>query len=299
MEKERKKTEQQESRSARAAQRRKELRKENARLQRLREKQQRQAKRRTVKKISKGVYKRLLIMGGVVLAVVLSMIIFFRVQTIQIEGMSFYSEEEIRSVAGVVEGDNLLTLSRSKISGSIMKQLRLVETVKVSRQLPNTLIIRVVESEPRYAICDVEGNYHLITAEAKVVEPISASEAGDYIQIMDMVIAVPTAGQELQVHAETGEETRARGQLDALKSLLTELEKAELTRAVASVHIPSSFKLSLWYEDRFEVQLGDTERLDYKLAYMQEVISKEKSHVTGKIDVTLTDGDRAFLSRDE
>lgn len=282
-----------------AAEQRKAIRAEKARLFRLRKKQKRQAKRRTVKHISKGLFKRLAIMAGIIVAVILSMVIFFRVGTIEVEGNAYYSQEEILQNCGVAVGDNLLTLSRGKISGNIMAPLKYVDSVKVTRQLPDTLIIRVTEGKPKYAVQDTEGNYYLITAAGKVMEQIEDRQAGEFTRIREMTIVPPAIGDEIQVYAAPGSESKAKGQFSAMKTLLKEIEEANLGRHIVSVDISSSFKISLWYEDRFQVELGDTNRMAYKLEYLKVVIDKEESYVTGTIDLTLKSGDKAILLRGE
>ncbi len=286
-------------RSVKAAEKRKAIRAENARLFRLRQKQKRQAKRRTVKRISKGLFKRLVIMAGIVVAVILSMVIFFRVETVLVEGNAYYSQEEILQACGVASGDNLLTLSRSKISGSIMAPLKYVDSVKVTRQLPDTLIIRVTEGKPKYALQDTAGSWYLITAQGKVVEQIEARQAGEFTIVQELTIVPPEIGGNVEVSATAGDVTKAKGQLFAMKTLLEAVEAAELGRHIASVSIPSSFKISLWYEDRFQVELGDTKRMDYKLEYLKAVIEREESYVTGTVDLTLKSGDKAILLRGE
>ena len=282
-------------RAKKAAKLREAVRAENARLRRLRNQQKRKAKRRTVKRIDKGLFKRLIVMAGVILAVILTMVIFFRVETIQVTGNSYYDEEEILQACGVATGDNLLTLSRGKISGSIMAPLKYVDSVKVSRQLPDTLILRITESKPRYAVQDENGNYYLMTAQGKIVEQITSSAAKEFTMVEELIILTPTIGEEVQIYAESGEESKAKGQLTAMKNLLVAVEEATLGRYIASVQIPSSFKVSLWYEDRFYVELGNTTRIDYKLEYLKAVVEREESYVTGTIDLTLKDGDKAIM----
>lgn len=286
-------------RSVNAAKKRKAVREENARLSRLREKQKRKAKRRAVKRIDKGLFKRIIIMAGVLVAVILSMVIFFRVETIRVQGVSYYSEEEILEACGVATGDNLLTLSRGEISGNIMAPLKYIDSVKVSRQLPNTLIIQVTESEPKYAVQDVEGNYFLMTAQGKIVEQISGNSYKEFTIIEGLRAEVPVIGEDVVIYVNEGEATKAKGQLTAMKEMLVAVEEAALGRHIASVQIPSAYSISLWYEDRFLVELGDTKRMDYKLEYLKAVIDKEESYVTGTIDLTLKDGDKAIVSREE
>ena len=280
---------QRDSRGAQGAQRRREIREEMQRLQRLREKQKRRAKRRTGKPINKGVYQRLAVMVGVVLAVVLSMVIFFRVEHIQVQGNRYYSAEEIQEVCGVAAGDNLLILSRGEIAANIRENLKYIDGVKVTRQLPNTVIVTVTEQEPNYVVCDEAGEYYLITAKGIAVRGVSPQEAKAYIMVENMKVKKPTMGEKVSCIGV---------QFSVLTTVLQELEAAELVREISSVSLLSATQISLWYGERFEVTLGTTARLDYKLEYLKAVVAAEESYVTGKIDLRLTDGDRAYIDRD-
>ena len=278
------------SRGARGAQRRRELRLEMERLQRLREQQKRRARRRTGKPINKGLFQRLAIMLGVVLAVVLSMVIFFRVEYIQVQGNQYYSAEEIEEACGVVSGDNLLILSRSEIAAKIRESLQYVDGVKVTRQLPNTLIVTVAEQKPNYVVTDEAGDLYLITAAGVAVRSISQREAANYTAVKDLKVKTPVVGEKVEC---------VGAQLSVLTKVLQELEAAELVREIASVSLLSGTQITVWYGDRFEVLLGSTARLDYKLEYLKAVVAAEEDYVTGRIDLRLTDGDRAYIHRDE
>ena len=283
------------SRAAQEAKRRREERKERERLDDLRQKQKRKAKRRTRKRISPETWKRLLIMGGIVVAVVLSMVIFFRVQTIEVVGNNYYTPEEIMQSAGVAAGDNLLTLSRGSVAGNIMAQLPYIESVRVTRELPDTLVLTVSELATTYAVTDTEGDCYLITANGKVTEKIEAREAKSHIQVTELLIDPPTVGEMIQVHAAEDEALAAQGQFNALTSTLSEIEDAELVKQIVSVSIPSSYRITVSYEGRFEVDLGNTDRLDYKLEFLKKVIAEQKEYASGTIDLSLSEGEEAHV----
>lgn len=291
-------TQKRNSRAAQAAQRRREERKERARLDNLREKQTRKAKRRNKvrKRIKRETLRRILIMGGIVLALILSMIIFFRVRDVEVQGVSYYKPEEIIAAAAVEEGDNLLVLSRAEIAGNIMAKCPYVASVQVTRQLPDTVLITVKEFDATYAVRDGAGTYYLITASGKVTERISEAKAADYIQIQDLTIVTPNIGETVSVMSPSGQEVAAEGQLHALKLLLQEIEANELLKEIASISVPTSFEISLWYEDRFLVQIGDTSDLDYKMSYLKKVVSSQKTYATGTIDLRQAVEGKAFVT---
>lgn len=288
------------SRAAQAVRQRKEERKERARLDETRKKQKRQARHRTRRRISPDTWKRLLIMGGVVVAVILSMVIFFRVHDIEVVGNSYYSPEEIVQAAGVAEGDNLLTVSRGRVAGNVMAQLPYVRSVRVTRKLPNALVLTLTEYDTTYAVQDTAGMWYLITAGGKVTESVSERDAKAHVQVNDLTIVTPVIGEDLTVFsADEEDKLAAEGQRRALLMLLQELEDADLVKEVASVSVPSSFNLSIWYGDRFLVNFGDTDRLDYKFEYLKAVIERQKEYASGTIDLTLREDESAHIMLDD
>ena len=84
-----------------------------------------------------------------------------------------------------------------------------------------------------------------------------------------------------------------QGQHDALCALLQALEEAGLTKKAASVAVPSSYELSFWYGDQYEVKLGNSENLPYKLAYLEKVLESLADYQTGTIDLSFSEGSEA------
>ena len=287
------KPQQRNSRAAQAAEQRRQDRRERERLEALREKQKRKAKHRTRKRISSVVWKRILIMAAVVLAFVLSMIIFFRVRNIEVSGSMYYTDEEIISACGIARGDNLLTISRAKAAGSIMAELPYIRSVQVTRHLPDTLELTVTEYEVTYAVRDTQDAYYLVTSDGKITEQTDAKEAKTHIAVNGFTIASPVVGQQITIAAGQGQEVTSAGQLDAMTVLLQELEAADLSKEVASVEIPSSYDLGFWYGDQYYVKLGNKENLAYKLEYLKEVLKNLDDYQTGTIDLSFSEGNEA------
>ena len=291
-------TPERDSRAARTAQRHREEKKERERLENLREKQARKAKRRTRvrKHISSATWKRIFIVVGIAAALLLSMIIFFRVHHIEVQGADYYTAEEIIARSGLEEGDNLLTISRGNIAGSVMAHLPYVATVQVSRQLPDTVVIHVTEYEATYAVPDSTGAYYLITAGGKATEKIDVSTLGDHVVIENLTIETPVIGEAVSVMAPEEQKTEAEAQMEALKTVLNAIEAGNMLQQIASVSVPSSYDISLWYGDRFLVKIGDTTKLDYKLAYLTAAVEDQKPYATGTIDLTQAADKKVIVS---
>lgn len=287
------------SRAAAEAQRRRDERKERTRLDGMRDKQKRQAKQRTRHRIGAETWKRILIMGGIAAALVLSMIIFFRVRTVEVRGNAYYAADEIIEAAGIASGDNLLTLSRGEIAGNVIARLPYVKNVRVTRTLPDTVVITVTENETTFAVADAGGKYYLITSAGKATQQVEQTEAKTHILIQDLIIQPAVIGEDVHVIASADGSVSAQEQLDALKLLLREIEASKLEKEITVVSVPSAFNLTAWYEDRFEVRLGTTEDLAYKLEYLKVVVQEQKEYTTGIIDLTFSSGPEAHVMPNE
>ena len=295
----RKRREERSSRAAEEAQRRREERKERTRLNGMRKKQKRQAKHRVRRRISPEAWRRIIIMGGIAVALVLSMIIFFRVRTVEVQGNSYYSADEIIQAAGIASGDNLLTLSRGEIAGNVIAQLPYIKNVRVTRTLPDTVVISVTENETTFAAADAGGHYYLITAAGKATEQVDEHEAKSHIRIEDLVIQPAVIGEPVHVAESADSSVSPQEQLDALILLLHEIEASHLEKDLTVVSVPSAFNLTVWYEDRFEVLLGTTDDLAYKLEYLKVVVQEQKEYTTGIIDLTFSSGPEAHVMPNE
>lgn len=288
------------SRAAQTAQRHREERREREHLDDLRQQQKRKAKQRsrTKKRVSPETWKRLAIMAGVVAALVLSMVIFFRVRHLEVRGSDFYTAQEIIDASGVAEGDNLLTVARGQVAGNIMARLEYVRSVQVARQLPDTLILTVTEYEATFAVQDAAEDWYLVTAGGKVVERIGAQAAEGHIKIADFAIVAPELGETMQLADGEGRPQNVQTRRDALLKLLQEIEDAELIREVTSVSAASTQRLCLTYDGRFTVELGGTGELAYKLELLKYVMAEQKDSASGTIDLTLKQGKQAYVSLD-
>ena len=88
---------------------------------------------------------RLATVVAVVLALLFGMSIFFKVANVTVSGNQKYSAWDISQAAGIQEGENLLTLSKARVSGNIISQLPYVKSVRIGIKLPDTVNIEITE----------------------------------------------------------------------------------------------------------------------------------------------------------
>ena len=87
------------------------------------------------RRVRSGVLGKLLIMLAIVAAVVFGVAIFFKVNTIEVQGNTVYSAEQIVEASQIRQGDNLLTVNKALAVGNIKAALPYVEDVSIARSL--------------------------------------------------------------------------------------------------------------------------------------------------------------------
>ena len=88
-----------------------------------------------------GVISALLILA----AVVGGCIVFFRVDTINVQGNSRYTQEEIVAASGIEQGDNMFLINKFQVIDQMISQLTYLDDVTIRRGLPSTLNVTVTE----------------------------------------------------------------------------------------------------------------------------------------------------------
>ena len=236
-------------------------------------------------------------MVAVVLALLFGMSLFFKVEQVTVAGVSKYTEWEIREASGIQDGDNLLTLSKSKISSRIYSRLPYVKYVRIGRELPNTVKIEVVELDVTYAVEAEEQQWWLIRADGMVVEQIDKLQSAQYTQILGLrlqnpevaaqAIAVEPQPQETMPDGTTVPPTvKGEEQLTAALAIMQSLEENGIMGQVVSIDVSDPGDLQMWYEDRFRVLLGNSDRLPEKISQIATAVRDYMaSYESGTLDV--------------
>ena len=243
---------------------------------------------------------QLLTVVAVVVALVMGLSVFFKVENIQVSGAEVYSEWAIREASGLNEGDNLLTFSHARSAALIKANLPYVDTVRFGIKLPDTVNIIVKEDDVVYAIKDQNGQWWLMNSDGRVVEMGNNSKASGHTQILGVALENPVPNEHAVAMETVTAETLAEGETQAVISttgaqrltaalqILRALEDNDIVGSAASVDVTRIEDIILWYGTRYQVNLGDSTRLDYKIACMNDVILQMSDYQSGILDISFT-----------
>ncbi len=241
---------------------------------------------------------QMLTVTAVVVAFVLALSVFFKVGTIEVTGAGVYSPQTIRDASGISEGDNLLTFSHARAAAVLKEELPYINTVRFGIKLPDTVNIIVEEAEVVYAIQDTNDQWWLMNSVGRVVDQIKEAAAVKYTQILGVDLESPAVNLQAVAAEAPPTETNAEGEfvpitvtgaqrLNVAMQILKAMESNDIVGEVASVDVSRTEDIILWYGTRYQVSLGDSTRLDYKIAYMNSAILTElKDYQSGILDVS-------------
>jgi cell division protein FtsQ len=238
---------------------------------------------------------RLVTVAAIVVAMVLGISIFFKVDVVTVSGAEKYTPFMVQEASGIKAGDNLLTLDKVRASGRIIAALPYVDTVRIGIQLPDTVNIEIKEMDVVYSIKDSSGAWWLVNADGRVIVNADSATAGSHAQIVGVVLHRPVSGQQAEASDvevslgdanQTAQNISGASRLSAALSILQYLEDNSIMGLVESVDVEDLADIELWYGQQYQVRLGDSSQLSYKIRCMCEAIAQLKDYDTGLLDIS-------------
>ena len=242
---------------------------------------------------------QLLTVTAVVVALVMGLSVFFKVENVVVHGAEVYSPWAIREASGISQGDNLLTFSRARANGQIQAKLPYVNKSRIGIKLPDTVNIYIEETSVAYAIQSEDGIWWLMNSDGRLVEQIDSGSANKHTKVLGVTISGPVVNEQAMATENVPDQTDAMGEiipvtvtgaqrLRAVLSILNALEANDIVGDAATVDVTTISAIELWYGTRYQVNLGDSENMDYKIACMYDVILQLSNYQTGKLDCSFT-----------
>lgn len=268
-------------------------------------------RRRAIQRLTALAMLLCVIAAGIYLTVTM----LFKISTIQVrtaDGVvseaGGYTSEQILQALGVQLEENIFSFDPAAKAAALEKVFPMLEDIKVERDYPSTVVVRVTEAQPAYAMQTSSG-WLTLSASLKILavdpaqptglptlyggEPVSL-DPGEQLSIEEEKPADSADSESASDSASassTVEEEEGDKRLDSLNTLLTALDTIGMRGDVTRIEFADPEEMSFLYQDRISVLLGTLNELDYKLKLAQHVLLNEDGKGcaatdTGTLDFT-------------
>lgn len=228
----------------------------------------------------------LLIMAAV--CVILSLTVFFKIETINVAGESRYTAEEIVASSGIQVGENLFLADTEAACAQIESQKPYIRTAIIRRKLPGTIEITVEQTQSAFLGAYTDGGYVLLDSGLKVLEAGEGNLPDGIPELRAGNITAADVGAPLQ--------TENPDAASALSALIAAADQAGLS-GITLYDITDPADIVLTYDGRLDVQVGRTDNLERKMAMLAEVIRRNDEtnpERSGTVDLRVSG--KAYLS---
>lgn len=208
--------------------------------------------------------------------VLLIMSLAFRVSRIEVVNASEYTDEEIITASGVERGANLFFVDRFNAASMIFSDLPYMETVSITRQLPNRIIIQAEGSAPAAYIA-LNSDYWLMDRGGKLLGTTDSLTAEKYPEIRSLEPMTALAGEDMLVEGTNAE------RLAVLQTILSALKAEEAAGLVSWIDLKDPSNPSLRYDNRLTVYLGSEGDMLYRIALLKNVVSQLAAEDAGTL----------------
>ena len=271
---------------------------------------------------SKSGYLGIAALAAVVIFLILSTTVFFKIDTITVKGSSIYTAEEICDASGIKSGNNLIRTNMSKAAASIENTLTYIETAELKRSFPSGVVITVRPCREAIS-AEYEDGFCLLSEKGKVLKT-SETPFPDTIVIYGARTKPFTEElAETEASSGTGNVTSATEKDEAItedsgettpiptvgsRFECTKANRTEIFYRLVNV-ARSSFSglandfdmsdqhnISCVYDGRITVEFGAVTELDYKIKLASEIL-KDKIGKKTEGTLRMLSGGASFIDK--
>ena len=224
--------------------------------------------------------------------VYLTMTMLFKIGTIQVQTadgtvvqeVGGYSSSQILQALGVQTEENIFSFDPAAKEAELEKQFPLLESIRVVRDYPNTVVVQVTEAVPTYAMQTKSGwltlsdRFKILACESAQPEELKTLYGGEPVSVtpgdqLAFAAQADPAASDASGLAAASAAVQTDDRLDALNELQAKLEEYGMLDDVTRMEFADTDQMAFLYQDRVSVLLGTRNDLDYKLDRARYVLT--------------------------
>lgn len=255
------------------AQRRRAARRRNASPDSRADRQKQRLRRQQRYLVLSRLFTLLVIVGTGILALTL----FFKVETVTVDGHSRYTNSQLLETAGIEQGDNLFLLPTRGIRRRLFDEYPYLDTVRIERKPPNSVVLHVEDAVPAAAVGSGT-TYYYMDAGGKLLEQVTMEQLGSIPVVTGVTIEGGEVGRKLNMRRDE--------RLQQLTILLTALEEQGLMARVDFINLSDMSNVRIGYNDHMYIRFGTMDQLDYKMRFAKKFVEETSPSLYCEIEVS-------------
>ena len=192
-------------------------------------------------------------------AVYLCLTMLFNVDRVKIEGNTLYEEMDLIKTSGIEKGENLFEVDTAYAEDKLYSVYSYIEEVEVKRSFPNSVTIKITEAVPFSVVEEADG-YTLVSTGGKVLE--RGLEEVPYGMLSVRGISTVTNSED---------NTKRKDLMMRIIGTMQELNMEDYV----FLDLTDTLEIPMIYDNRVRVKLGNELELEYKLQFVDSVISEK------------------------
>lgn len=213
----------------------------------------------------------------IVVGIILSVFVFFKIETIEVRGVTRYSQKEITSAAGLEAGGNLFGFLSFVREERLCRELPYIQSAVIKRYIPNKILIEVTEVTVAGAY-PVGNDYYIVSSAGKLLEKKESSEG--YAVVLGVDLTEKTGSVGLAV--DWGDDEHAEA-----TAIMEEAYKLNILDKLSVIDVSDKLEITVIYDGRIKAILGTGASVAHKLEMLFEVAEhREAKEFVGRIDLS-------------
>lgn len=223
-----------------------------------------------------------LVFGVFVVLCIVTYQLLFVIRSLDTNGSSQYTSEEILAACGVDMGDHLYSFSSRVVQERIMLQCPYVAAVDVRRTPPGSISFFIEEEAPVY-YGEFYGEFWEISGSLRILDPISQTDAKEQglIKLKLPRIREAVSGKKIVFSSERSDRY--------MQTVLEALAGSNLAGRISMIDLRSAHEIAMACDEKYKLFLGNTDVIETKLRLAVAVLEDELFSGDNKASIDLTD----------
>lgn len=197
----------------------------------------------------------------------------FPIKKIAVEGSKIYAAQEIISVGGISDKTPIMGITERSLKKKLQKKLPYVETVKIKRNFPDAVVITVSDAKEVFALRSDNG-YFTLSENLRVLALLP--------YLPENTIEIKAKGLEPEIGNTVSFSDEQEEEL--FDSLYNHIKEKGVK--LNGIDISNTVRITVFVEDKFEVNLGSNENIEEKINHLTGMV-KEIGNRKGKINLEM------------